>query len=584
TGGIWHFTVPTGQGEHIGICIQAEMIPGKNGVHLCFYRDRADGKNGYLADAKSVQLILRPDIENRNFHSVTKAYLGAEQDWPPMVSPMLGGFIFTPQPGGILSLMISQGSFIPEPEWHYSIHHPMEADRGLDPDSDLFSPGYFSCTINGGKALTLTAEIATEPDRAQTEPSGPADGPIPLPLTENRNPDMVHFLKEALGQYIVKRHALATVIAGYPWFLDWGRDTLIVLRGMISAGWTKKAFTILKQFATFEKNGTLPNMIHGQNADNRDTSDAPLWFFTDCADLAKKQGSLNFLETVCGDRTLRRILIDMGQSLIKGSPNGIHMDPESGLIFSPAHFTWMDTNHPPGTPREGYPVEIQALWHAALCFMARIDTEQRRARWRETADLVRFSIKKLFVLDNGYLSDCLHAKPGQGAGKATADDALRPNQLFAVTLGAVNDRAMGRKILSACETLLIPGAIRSLADQPVRFPLPIVHQERPVNDPQHPYQGQYAGDEDTRRKPAYHNGTAWTWIFPSFCEAWVRVYGAGAAQTALSWLSSSTRTVNQCCIGQVPEILDGDFPHTQRGCDAQAWGVSELLRVWIKLK
>ena len=584
TSGIWHFTVPAGQGEHVGICIQAEMIPDKNAVCLCFYRNSADGENGYLADVKPVQLILRPDIENRNFHAATKAYLGPEQAWPPMVTPMPKGFVFIPQPGHVLSLTISQGSFVPEPEWHYSIHHPMEADRGLDPDSDLFSPGYFSCTLKGGKALTLTARITTEPGQTSEEPPDPPHGAIPVLPAENRNFEMIHFLKEALEQYVVKRHTLATVIAGYPWFLDWGRDTLIVLRGMISAGWTEKAFMILKQFAAFEENGTLPNMIHGQNAENRDTSDAPLWFFTDCVDLAEKQGSFDFLETVCGDRTLRRILIGMGQSLIKGTPNGIHMDPESGLIFSPAHFTWMDTNHPVGTPREGYPIEIQALWHAALSFLARIDTEQHRSRWREAAELVRFSIGQHFVLDNGYLSDCLHAKPGQGAAMARADDALRPNQLFAVTLGAINDKAIGRNILSACETLLMPGAIRSLADQPLGFPLPIIHQKRPVNDPYYPYQGQYSGDEDTRRKPAYHNGTAWTWIFPSFCEAWARVYGAEAAQTALAWLSSSTRVISHGCIGQVPEILDGDFPHIQRGCDAQAWGVSELLRVWMKLQ
>jgi predicted glycogen debranching enzyme len=457
----------------------------------------------------------------------------------------------------------------------------MEAHRGLDPDSDLFSPGYFSCTVKGGKTITLSAEIATEPHGV---PEVPLDDPIPVSLTGIPKPDMVRFLADGLDQYIVKRQSLATVIAGYPWFLDWGRDTLIVLRGLISAGRTREALLVLRQFAGFEENGTLPNMIHGQNADNRDTSDAPLWFFIDCADLAEKTGRLDFLETKCGDRTLGRILIDMGHSLMAGPPNGIHMDPMSGLIFSPAHFTWMDTNHPAGTPREGYPIEIQALWHGALCFLSRIDTKHHRALWHKNAELVRRSIQQYFLLDSGYLSDCLHAGPGQGPENATTDDALRPNQLFAVTLGAINDKTMGCNILSACETLLVPGAIRSLADQSVRVPLPIVHQNRPVNDPLRPYQGQYSGDEDTRRKPAYHNGTAWTWIFPSFCEAWAKVYGTDARETALSWLSSSIHLINRGCIGQVPEITDGDFPHTQRGCDAQAWGVSELLRVWIKLK
>ena len=142
---------------------------------------------------------------------------------------------------------------------------------------------------------------------------------------------------------------------------------------------------------------------------------------------------------------------------------------------------------------------------------------------------------------------------------------------------------MCTRILSACEELLVPGAIRSLADRPVHPPLEIRYQEKVINTPGHPYHGKYTGDEDTRRKPAYHNGTAWTWLFPGFCEAWVKVYGDEGRDTALTWLASSTLLINQGCAGHVPEILDGDFPHTPRGCDAQAWGVSELLRVWLML-
>ena len=115
------------------------------------------------------------------------------------------------------------------------------------------------------------------------------------------------------------------------------------------------------------------------------------------------------------------------------------------------------------------------------------------------------------------------------------------------------------------------------------MPLEIRHQGQLLNDPWRPYWGRYSGDEDTRRKPAYHNGTAWTWLFPSFCEAWLDCYGPAEKATARSWLSSSLLLINSGCVGHVPEIVDGDAPHTQRGCDAQAWGVSELLRVWKKL-
>ena len=189
-----------------------------------------------------------------------------------------------------------------------------------------------------------------------------------------------------------------------------------------------------------------------------------------------------------------------------------------------------------------------------------------------------------FLKAEGYFSDCLHAGSGIPAGKAEPDDALRPNQHLALTLEAVTDRTVTAAVLSACEELLVPGAIRSLADRPVKRPLEIVHKGRRLNDPYYPYFGHYSGDEDTLRKPAYHNGTAWTWLFPSYCEALAMVYGEHGRDTALDLLGSGMRHLERECLGHVPEILDGNYPHTSRGCDAQAWGVSELLRVWLKLK
>jgi predicted glycogen debranching enzyme len=282
---------------------------------------------------------------------------------------------------------------------------------------------------------------------------------------------------------------------------------------------------------------------------------------------------------------MRQILLSIGQSIKAGTPNGVCMDPQSGLIFSPTHFSWMDTNHPAGTPRQGYPIEIQALWHAALCFLSEIDSAETAKEWQHLAQQVQDAILKIFWQpDLGYLSDCLHAVPGQPAKDARADDALRPNQLLAITLGAIREPQKCKQILAACQQLLVPGAIRSLADQPLRYGLEIYHHGKLINDPHHPYQGRYAGDEDTGRKPAYHNGTAWTWLFPSFCEAWAIIYGEESIETARSWLTSSTRLIESGCLGHIPEILDGDYPHTERGCDAQAWGTSELLRVWLKLE
>ncbi|OQY60351.1 MAG: glycogen debranching protein [Desulfobacteraceae bacterium 4572_88] len=586
--GIWEYHVPTGQGEYVCLSITMEMIPGENAMQVRFSRGGigADGSasgcqiaDGKLPDDKPVRLILRPDIEDRNFHETTKAYLGPEHNWPKCVESHSDGFTFTPAPNRQLQVRIFPGTFSWEPEWQYMVHRPMEVERGLDPDSDMFSPGYFSAFLKGGECVAMNAGVGEE---------GRREGEMGENVKSHYQLPILNSLVSVLDHFVVRRESLNTVIAGYPWFLDWGRDTLIFVRGLIAAGRTEDARAILKQFGRFEKDGTLPNMIRGNDAGNRDTSDALLWFFVACSDLVNAEGNDDFLNVRCNGRTMLEIFISMIRSLMSGTPNGIRMDPESGLIFSPAHFTWMDTNYPAGTPREGYPIEIQAFWHFALSFIsqkleARSQASDFKLQISNLAQKVQSSIMEFFFLEKErYLSDCLHARAGVPANQATPDDALRPNQLFALTLSAVTDTAVCRRILAACEELLVPGAIRSLGDWPVHPPLEIRHHGRSLNDPHHPYQGTYAGDEDTERKPAYHNGTAWTWVFPSFCEAWVRAYGDSPAvrDTALSWLTSSTRIINTGCVGHVPEILDGDYPHTQRGCDAQAWGASELFRVW----
>jgi predicted glycogen debranching enzyme len=585
TGGTWRYHIPTGQGEDVLVILGLKMIPGENSVELTLYRRPAAKAAGRLEDSRPVQIILRPDIENRNFHQTTKAYLGPEDDWPRKITCSPNAFQFIPDADHCLRMQISHGEFIPEPEWQYMVHRAVDADRGLDPNSDLFSPGYFIATLKGDQQVRLTANVLPNPEAAPTEnnprPRQPAN-PDETDATGWGTPREI--LTRALDDFVVQRGKLKSVIAGYPWFLDWGRDALIFVRGLIAAAKLDDARMILKQFGRFEQQGTLPNMIHGNDAGNRDTSDAPLWFIRTCGELIEAEAADVFLEEACGGRTIRQILLSIGQSFMTHTPNGIYMDPDTGLIFSPVHFTWMDTDHPAGTPRQGYPIEIQALWYAALQILAAVDREENRAQWRQLSATVQSSILDLFWSDNlGFLSDCLHASPGQSAGEAVADDALRPNQLLAITLGAVDDPQICRRILASCEELLVPGGIRSLADRRVDHPIEIVHRNQALNDPFRPYQGIYAGDEDTRRKPAYHNGTAWTWPFPSFCEAWAICYGSAGRNASLAWLSSGVRLLESGCLGHIPEIMDGNAPHTPRGCDAQAWGASELLRVWLKL-
>ena len=583
--GYWQYSVPVGQGEYITLIVAAVMHPGENRASVTFSRLPGTDESDRLTDAQPVRLIVRPDVEDRSFHETTKAFTGPEERFPAAVMTHADGFTFSPATERVLDIRATQAAFVPEPEWTYMVYRRQDEERGMDPNSDLFSPGYFSISIKGGESSQLTASIHRKGD-SMTRGEASKDGFSGPMLPDTNTPSGPgEAAEQSLNHFIVKGGDLTTVIAGYPWFLDWGRDALIVTRGLISAGRLDTAKAILKQFGRFESSGTLPNVIRGGSVDNRDTTDAPLWFCVACADLAHAMGGDGVLEESWEDRTIRQVLLSIGDHFCAGTPNGIRMDPESGLIYSPVHFTWMDTDHPAATPREGYPVEIQALWHAALCFLAQIDGRDGAAKWHGLADQVGRSILRHFYMpDAGYLSDCLRAGSRTPAAEATADDALRPNQLLAVTLKAIDDEAICRKILAACEELLVPGAIRSLADRPVVQPLEIRHGHHLLNDPHRPYQGRYIGDEDTQRKPAYHNGTAWTWLLPSYCEAWSATYGKSAKETALSLLCSSTRIISGGCVGHFPEILDGDYPHQQRGCDAQAWGASEWLRVWNALR
>ena len=577
---VWRFDVPLGRGYVLPLRIELTMVDSADRVNVRFVRDSAEDDS--LEPAESVFLIVRPDIEDRNFHEKTKAFRGAEDIFPKAVEHGERGFRFTPS-DHTLTIEADAGAYVEEPEWQYMVEHPLEKERGLEEYSDLFSPGYFWKSLERGDVLALTGE-AGPADVGGSPRAGANIRALFSPLEETEEEPAKMPIEDAAEKaacdFVVERDSGATVIAGYPWFLDWGRDTFICLRGMTAMGGWRLVQDILMLFARFEEQGTLPNMIHGEEAANRDTSDAPLWFVVACRDLVRAMGSSEILEADCDGRTLRDVLVSIIEHYRSETPNGIGMDPESALIYSPNHFTWMDTQYPSGTPRAGYPVEIQALWAAALGFMTEVCSDE--AVYREIYQKVSKSVQELFVRANGRgLVDCLHAEyPGARACDCRADDHLRPNQLFAVTLENILPEATRKQVVDACWTLLVPGAIRTLADQPVEHELP-VHGAggNLLNDPKRPYQGVYAGDEDTCRKPAYHNGTAWTWVFPSFCEGLMVAYGSEAVDMALDILSSTSGLFNDGCAGHLPEIVDGDAPHAQRGCGAQAWSATEVARV-----
>jgi starch synthase (maltosyl-transferring) len=605
---VWQFIANGGDGRTVEIELRAEMLADKNTVVFSFRRPTeklAQGKQ--LPAAADVRLTVRVDIEDRNFHSETKRNGGADYHFFSNTRTLSGvgrvaprapsgtgksgsgrigastptvGFEFTPAGDRHLRVFADSGEYHPQPEWCENIPHPVEQTRGQTGSGDAYSPGWFELPLQKGKSITLIAtaeldDITGDAEKASTDAS------------EN---DFGAQLEFAARQFVVRRDEFQTVIAGYPWFLDWGRDSLICARGLLAGGMVEEVKQILLTFARFEKDGTLPNTINGNDVSNRDTTDAPLWFAVVCDEFSKLKGAKakNFFTTTVDDngRTIQDVLASIADNYAKGTPNGIHMDTDSGLIWSPSHFTWMDTNFPAGTPREGYPVEIQVLWIHLLRQLENISKPADRKKWSLLADHATASFEHLFWLaDKGWFADVLLGGPRVIARDAKADDALRSNCLFAVSLGLVSGDRAKRCVAAAQKYLVVPGALRSLAPLPVSVPLAIYRDGQLLNDPPNPYWPRYEGDEDTRRKPAYHNGTAWTWTFPTFCEAMAMAwqFSPEAVATAKSYLGSAEKILNEGCLGQIPEILDGDIPHTQRGCDAQAWGVTEALRVWKML-
>ena len=573
---VWSFVANAGDGRTVEIKLRAEMVEGKNTTVFQFHRPaekRAHGKQ--LPAAADVRLTVRVDIEDRNFHSETKRNGGADFHFSSNTRPLdqQTGFIFTPAADRQLRVFADAGAYHPQPEWCENIPHPVEQARGQVGCGDAYSPGWFELPLMKGvdATLTLTAEMGIVKN----------GGPL---ADDNPPADFAGRLERAARQFVVRRDAGKTVIAGYPWFLDWGRDSLICARGLLAAGMVDDVQQLLLTFAKFEQDGTLPNTIHGNDVSNRDTSDAPLWFAVVCDDVADKKF---FDRRVNGSRTIHDVLVSIAENYARGTPNGIRMDADSALIWSPSHFTWMDTNYPAGTPREGFPVEIQVLWIRLLRLLEKISAKAGAKKWRDLADHATASFEKLFWLEaQGWFADVLIGKSNVIARDAVASDALRSNCLFAVSLGLITGERAQRCVAAAQKHLVVPGALRSLAPLPVAVPLAVYsHDGRRLNNPAEPYWPRYEGDEDTRRKPAYHNGTAWTWTFPTFCEALARAWNFSrpAVAAAKSYLGSSEPLLEQGCLGQLPEILDGDAPHVQRGCDAQAWGATEALRVWKML-
>lgn len=603
----WRFVAHAGDGRGVRIDLAATFVQGENTVALKLSRPREDPLDT-LAEDRDVRVTVRLDIEDRSYHAETERNPASEAHFSESTHTLDGGagFEFRPAEDRRLTALADRGAYHPSPEWQMGIFHSEESTRGLRDHGDAYSPGWFELPLARGEEATLRISAEPEagppvsaPSSTRPESGPPASAPssarskrarkksVPPATRRSGESDdaFITTLRDAARAFLVRRGSGTTVVAGYPWFLDWGRDALIAARGLVAAGFADEAKSILTTFGRFEEGGTLPNYLAGDLPGSRESSDAPLWFGLACDEYAAAHGDRALSEAVDDSRNLADVLASIAAGYVAGTATGVSVDPESGLVWSPPHYTWMDTNHPAGTPREGYPIELAALFARLARLLDRIGANAPHGPWRDWSARTESALSLYWNPKQGFLSDTLHAARGVPASRATPDDHLRPNQLFAVTLGLVGADRARRVVDAVSRYLVVPGALRSLAPRAVEVPLPVARDGALLNDPGHPYWGRYEGDEDTRRKPAYHNGTAWPWLLPSYCEALVRAFpgDSAARRAARAILGSAARLLDTGTARQMPEILDGDAPHTARGCDAQAWSVTETLRVALLL-
>jgi predicted glycogen debranching enzyme len=449
-------------------------------------------------------------------------------------------------------------------EWYRHFEYDLEAERGFDFREDLFQPFVLRFPLDGSAVVVASTDTADWKDAALL---AAAEKERRASLVEAARPSdgFEEALTLAADQFLVKRGGGTTVIAGYPWFSDWGRDTMIALPGLtLSTGRPELARSILVEFSRHISEGMIPNRFpdEGETPDYN-TVDASLWYFealqayVDCTD-----------DPTVLDDGLYEKLCDMVSHHLRGTRHGIQVDTD-GLLHAGGQgtqLTWMDAKHGDEvfTPRCGKPVEIQALWYNALMVMERFASMRDDAKTAElcrtTAALAKRTFNSVFWnSEDGCLYDVVDGN--------VRDPSVRPNQIFAVALrhAIVDDSARARGIVRRVERdLLTPFGLRSLAP----------------DDPR--YRGVYAGPPRDRDS-SYHQGPVWGWLIGPFIDAFVRTFPERRHEVS-GMLSGFREHLTAAGVGQISEIFDGNPPHTPRGCPAQAWSVAEVLRVLKRYK
>ena len=504
-------------------------------------------------------LEVRPLIAFRDYHSTTheNSALSSLVETAPGLASV--------QPySGVPKLYFAHNAEELENQgyWYKDFLYRVECERGLDFQEDLFNPLVFSWRLSRTSCAQIIASIeAHDIEQAPALRNAEMQRRQKLADAAPMNDPFVRSLAIAADQYLARRGEDWTIIAGYPWFTDWGRDTMISLPGLtLFTGRTDIAKSILRNFARHTDQGMLPNRFvdSGEQAEFN-TVDATLWFFEAARAYASVTNDYEFLR-----QELYPVFNQIIDWHIKGTRYNIKL-AENGLLNAGApgaQLTWMDAKIGDWvvTPRMGKPVEIQALWFNALRIMedmaARFGDEDRRKKYSSLASLASWTFNRVFWnKDARCLYDVVNGGPPDGS--------IRPNQIFAVSLHfsmLSPDRA--RAVVEAVEReLLTPIGLRTLNRSDSR------------------YRATYEGNQFSRDS-AYHQGTVWPWLLGPFVSAYVKVNGGTPQSRARAYdlLRGLEAHMTEAGLGQISEIFDADAPHHPRGCFAQAWSVAEVLR------
>jgi predicted glycogen debranching enzyme len=515
-------------------------------------------------DARAVRLELRPLVAFRDYHALTHENGAPDAGFQIHHNALVAVRPYADNPA--LYFAHDAGSVEAQGYWYKNFEYAVERERGLDCVEDLFNPLVFRFDFAGAGTATIVAstEIVDagsagilrrqEMDRRSRLVSQ-------LPFED----DLVRTLTSAADQYIVSRGDQKTIIAGYPWFTDWGRDTMIALPGLtLATGRFDIAKSILREFARHVDQGMLPNRFPDSGeTPEYNTIDATLWYFEAVRSLLQYTADYAFVR-----EHLYPVLTNIIERHIRGTRYGIRMD-DDGLIASTdpnVQLTWMDAKIGDWvvTPRRGKAVEIQALWYNALRTMEDIARNSGLAADADKYSRLALQTQRSFnALFWNAEASCLYDTVFEGA----ADAAMRPNQILAVSLRrSMLDQARAKAVVDAVEReLFTPYGLRSLSPHDAKF------------------RGRYEGDSFSRDS-SYHQGPVWAWLLGPFIDAYLKVNGSGAESRdqVQQWLEVLSGHLLEAGLGHVSEIFDGDPPHHPRGCFAQAWSVAEVLRAVVE--